>query len=841
MDTEIFVNAQTGDDNNTGVKDSPVKSLEKARELVIRLKESGFKNDIHVKISGRFSLLNTFVLGTSDGAKDGQNIIYEADGDCLITSDVKIEGWVQTDDIPNLPDDAKGKVFAADVPDGYRFYRLFEGDSPLENSSVDFTVDTSHVANKKLGSQAGLYGQHMFVPDEIMDIIEREKAEGRLKDLEIAAYPRQKWMYSIFRIKDTQPGYFSTTVVAKKNNQTGVQNIEPIDGYNWVLLDRYLESGITTSTIKQKGIRLLNAVSCLKQGQWCIDTARNKVYIWPSNGLPPMNINAPRLTEYFKVEGKVVTDDTNTTSDVLAGGIQFKNLNFSKSDRSIQSPDDAVSHSEFEIYDKNNAVIRFRGAEKCIVDGVKIFSTGSNAIRMDLSSRYITVKNSKIFDIGKTAIAIIGYGPGTKDVNHHHTIENNEIYNVGVIDRLGHAISVCQTHHVTIKHNKIYNTPFNAISVATFRYWRGVKLENYSREQASKTKEERLSQLEFTPEYKAVRLNELPTFTKGVLESGTAFHQNKYILYVFTDYINIFNNEMFNVANELGDSNAVYVNTSKNNVKVCYNFIHDITNKEGNTALRSDGIQKQCDFSYNILYRLRNLGGITHSNKTCVNGNYIVENYGQFTIKMHSSSVNSSTVTNNVCCNGKQTLDRAILPMSLNYFKANNFYQHYLQDSLMSSCNVYDARNVNGVSMSNDEFIKYMEDNEPFQLRGKSIPITAVPARLAGETDQVYYDRLRKRYTNKTVDWLIKNINTTCWKKIDMVSIFPERGDEALKAFKGELFEFILTNEVKAKGIKQLNVKDMGLYNKISTEPVANSVSIDEDSLGFIEESNMMD
>ena len=40
-------------------------------------------------------------------------------------------------------------------------------------------------------------------------------------------------------------------------------------------------------------------------GQWVLNTQERKIYYWPEEGEPSDNIIAPKLKEYFRIEGNI--------------------------------------------------------------------------------------------------------------------------------------------------------------------------------------------------------------------------------------------------------------------------------------------------------------------------------------------------------------------------------------------------------------------------------------------------------------------------------------------------------------------------------------------------------
>jgi len=335
--------------------------------------------------------------------------------------------------------------------------------------------------------------------------------------------------------------------------------------------------------------------------------------------------------------------------------VHFRNLILTKAERGFQTDTDAAAHSEWAIYDKDNAPLRFRGAADCSADQLTVFNTGGCGIRLDLSCRNVVVANSKIFNVGKSGVVVLGYGPGLKNTNHHNLIVNCKIHDVGEIHRNGHAVFLGQTHDSVVRNCEIYNTPMMGISIVGMRYWT-------QRDQA---------------EYRAVRKRDLPpavlkrTFEQNRPLDGMADMYSSVAArkryeagenwFNYLDYIHTQDNrvefcDISRTCQDLGDCNAVYIHTSGPGNTVYYNYVHDLCGEEKSTAFRSDNVQEHSVFSHNIVYDIRTQGGINFSLNTEVVNNYFIDINGEgkkfsgYYLLIHTGKwPNTSRVERNIC------------------------------------------------------------------------------------------------------------------------------------------------------------------------------------------------
>jgi hypothetical protein len=121
-------------------------------------------------------------------------------------------------------------------------------------------------------------------------------------------------------------------------------------------------------------------------GRWMVNTRTRKIYYWPVDGCPGEDIFAPCLRELVRVEG---VNDQQGGDDQPVTGICFSNLTFTQTDRGVWDTDDAGIQHDWEMVDKDNAMLRFRGAQDCRVENCRFFNAGGIAIRLDLYAQKI--------------------------------------------------------------------------------------------------------------------------------------------------------------------------------------------------------------------------------------------------------------------------------------------------------------------------------------------------------------------------------------------------------------------------------------------------------------------
>ena len=104
-------------------------------------------------------------------------------------------------------------------------------------------------------------------------------------------------------------------------------------------------------------------------GRWMVNTLERKVYLWPRADGEPRDIHVPRLRELVRVEGTV---DVNGPTDVPVKGLRFRGLTLTMGDRDVWTDHDAGIQHDWEMLDKPDALIRFRGALRCALEDCRL-------------------------------------------------------------------------------------------------------------------------------------------------------------------------------------------------------------------------------------------------------------------------------------------------------------------------------------------------------------------------------------------------------------------------------------------------------------------------------------
>ena len=207
----VFYVAPDGDDANAGTLERPFAALARARDAVRAKTAAGLEQDVTVLLRGGTHRLDeTVVFGLEDSGEGEQTITYAAyPGERpVLSSGVPIRGWRKADEaLDGLPEEARGKVWVADVPEGLpRFRTLYDGQKRLPRARSRGYVPTKRYPRTR---PPGWRNTLAFPAGAI-------KSWPSLDDVEIVIVPQYPWSSNILPLAsvDEQSGTAQTAVPA---------------------------------------------------------------------------------------------------------------------------------------------------------------------------------------------------------------------------------------------------------------------------------------------------------------------------------------------------------------------------------------------------------------------------------------------------------------------------------------------------------------------------------------------------------------------------------------------------------------------------------------------------
>lgn len=434
---------------NTARSDGPLASLGQARQAVRARIAKGLEQPVTVLIrGGEYALDATVVFGPQDSGTEECPITYQAypDETPVFTGAKQLAAWKPcTQDPAGLPVAAKGKLWTCDIPvalkGAWRITTLYDGATLLPRArsgalkvappaqAEDYNNEPKSILKKIGPDHAPLTFSRSFhyQNDDL-------RAWPAIGDVEIFIRPWHKWLINLLPLASVDP-------VGK----TATFTIDPT--YRCLPGDFY---------------QVENVIDHLDQaGEWVFSSGEGRVYLWPKQPVAQSDLRAPFLQEFIRVEG--------VEDGAPARFLRFIGLSFRHGLRDTWLPGDKGLQHDWEMYDKGNAILRFRHAEECVVDGCTFTASSGGGVRLDLHCQRIAVTSSRFSYLGGTGIVLSGYGPGTKDQNHHNTIRNNYIHHVGEIYWHAPGIFIAQSGHNLISHNTIHDLGYNGMVISGCR------------------------------------------------------------------------------------------------------------------------------------------------------------------------------------------------------------------------------------------------------------------------------------------------------------------------------------------------------------------------------------
>jgi len=573
--------APDGNDNYTGTLERPFATLYRARDVVRKLVAADLQEDVTMYMrGGTYRLPHTLVLGLPDSGTDKHSITYRAyPGERpILSSGVPIVGWEPCgDDLASLPKMARGQVWVATIPKSLdRFFTLYDAQGRLPRAQGPGFVPTLPITQEQRSDPMQWYESRRLLHYPAGAL----KDWTNLEDVEIIARPRFRWMMNILPLAWVDE--------AKQVARTALPS-------TYALVPVHEAKSDGTMWIE-------NVLEILDQpGEWVLNTRERKLYLWPRHGEKPVQIVAPCLRELIRVEGLV---DVQGPTDVPVRGLHFTGLTFTEADRDLWTLEDAAIQHDWDFVDKANGLLRFRGAEHCRVEHCTFRDSGGNAIRLDLHSQHITITGNEIRHLGAGGIMLIGYGPGTKDVNKHNTITNNHIHHCGTIYWHSHGIVVWQSGHNRIAHNTLHHMPRKAICLSGVRTY-SFQPCNVPWRECNRT----------------IRWYE-------VGERGKTWTWLEILPFMHTRNNIVEYNEAMYVLQMLGDGAAINISGAGDGNVIRRNFVHDIyTHESASACYRADNYQRNTLFEENVALRSNIAGFVLSGGAPGIPGaNHLINN-----------------------------------------------------------------------------------------------------------------------------------------------------------------------------------------------------------------------
>jgi len=577
---EFYVSPQ-GQKGALGSQSAPFKTLSGARDAIRQLDDTERQQDITVWLrGGTYTLSETLELNLQDGGQGEHYVNYRAYGDetPIISSGKAVVGWSKlSTKVEGLPEIAKDKVWVSDVTreEFGRFTALFTGDKRLPRARSARFDGVKPTGYEIADSRNVMHKKDRHLLKEVRYVEGAPIRDWKnLDDIEVFFNP-VPWALNFIPLAAIDLDEKLLTLKYEANAPAFSQNSP------WAVIE--------------------NAVDFIDEaGEWAHNSQTGKLYYWPHDNAKPSNITIPQLMELVRVEGEI---NYEAATDVPVKNINFEGLTFTQAKRSVWSEDHkgwGIQH-DWDTFDFGNAMLRFRGAENMNVSRSHFTNSAGSAIRLDLHAQNITIENSLIDYVGHMGVLLAGYGPGTKDVNHHNTITNNIIHHVGEIIWHGHAVFAWQSGSNIISNNWIHHVPRKAVGVASPRVQILMK-KNEDFDEAAKT----------------IRWNELDLDVEWTDDT-----QAHFMPYLHSKNNIIENNKVTKTLLQLHDGASLNVSGAGEGNIIRHNYVYDVDY----IGARTDDWQRGTITTQNIF---ENAGtGIVHKDYNHITNNIFINIDGE--------------------------------------------------------------------------------------------------------------------------------------------------------------------------------------------------------------------
>lgn len=226
-------------------------------------------------------------------------------------------------------------------------------------------------------------------------------------------------------------------------------------------------------------------------GEYYHDVEARVLYVKPAESvsLDRAEVVACGTRQLIRFAGKV----DEPVSHITIRGVAFKHTA-----RTLLDAYETRLRGDWAI--TRQAAVKLEGARDCTISDCTFTGLGGNAVFLSNYNRRVTVSDSLFYDVGDSAVAIVGsdeavrslevhkkrhvplteidtaIGPKTADYPGHCTVHNNLMYDLGVFGKqvAGVYLSACRS--ITVSHNTICRVPRAAICIND-GCWGGHKIE----------------------------------------------------------------------------------------------------------------------------------------------------------------------------------------------------------------------------------------------------------------------------------------------------------------------------------------------------------------------------
>lgn len=438
---ELYV-AINGDNTSDGSRNSPVRTIQRAMELVRQIRVDSTEPITVYIHEGIYYIEKSLLFTREDSGREACPIVYKGIGEVIISGATRIyPQWSYY----------KDGIYVTSVPKGLSFDQLFvNGKKRIMARYPNYNESAKYYNG---------WAKDCIAPERVRNYVDPKG--GYLHVMHEAL-----WGDFHYRI----------TGKTQENELTyigGWQNNRPSKMHEEI---RYIEN-------------ILEELDC--PGEWYYDS-EELLYYMPENEeeLEGAVYEAVCLKNLITVSGSL---------DYPVKYLEFKHLNFRHAMRTFMEPMEPILRSDWCIY--RGGAIYLEGTENISLVDCTIAEVGGNAVTVSNYNQHTEIRSCEITDAGASSIQFVGdleavrspifgydsffgedeeidWTPGPKTQNYpsHCLIEGNLLVRNGRVEKQSAGVNLSLCEEIEIRHNTIYEVPRAGINLCDGT-WGGHRIE----------------------------------------------------------------------------------------------------------------------------------------------------------------------------------------------------------------------------------------------------------------------------------------------------------------------------------------------------------------------------
>ena len=221
--------------------------------------------------------------------------------------------------------------------------------------------------------------------------------------------------------------------------------------------------------------------------EWFLDEETNQLYFYPEKemNLEQAIFEVPLVKDLLQLKG---------TADKPVAYISIKGIHFTQSRLTFMEEYEPVARGDWAIH--RGGAIFMEGTENCSIEDCNFEYLGGNGVFMSAYNRNNAVRNCRFFHTGESAVCLVGApsavrfyqtwddreihgkkwntmrknmdlepGPKSPDYPKNCMVENNIMHDFGDFGKQVAGVYISMSHKIKVAHNTIYNCPRAGICI----------------------------------------------------------------------------------------------------------------------------------------------------------------------------------------------------------------------------------------------------------------------------------------------------------------------------------------------------------------------------------------